>query len=388
MGVETTAAIVFLVLVVVILIIKRKKLIIQKIFFPLLYVILWKTKKGLKLIDRIGKWKWVKWFGYSAIIVGFLAMGFMAGLLVYNFVKMLLNMAGPSVALVLPFKVKGAFYVPFFYWIISIFILAIAHEGAHGIVARANKIKVKSIGIGFLSALVPIVPLAFVEPDEKSMAKKKKGQQLAMLGAGSFANLVIAFVMLGILFFVAGPAADNIQSYEGVVISDLTKEGIAEQAGLKEGEIVKEVEGIKVSYVRNFTDALKDKRPGEGIFIKTDKGDYNITLGENPENKSKGYLGVSIGQSTKIKKEIIAQYGVFLPNAFIWFVGLLVWIYLLNLGIGLFNLLPLGPLDGGRMYLIALQRFMKKERAYWIWKNTGRVILFIILANLFVSWLV
>ena len=77
-----------------------------------------------------------------------------------------------------------------------------------------------------------------------------------------------------------------------------------------------------------------------------------------------------------------------MPNAFIWFVGLLVWIYLLNLGIGLFNLLPLGPLDGGRMYLIALQRFMKKERAYWIWKNTGRVILFIILANLFVSWLV
>ena len=42
----------------------------------------------------------------------------------------------PGAALVLPFEVKGAFYVPFFYWIISIFIIALVHEFSHGILAK------------------------------------------------------------------------------------------------------------------------------------------------------------------------------------------------------------------------------------------------------------
>ena len=75
--------------------------------------------------------------------------------------------ASSGVGLVLPFKAKGVFYVPFFYWIISIFVIAVVHEFSHGLIARANNIKVKSSGFAFLALLVPIIPAAFVEPDEK-----------------------------------------------------------------------------------------------------------------------------------------------------------------------------------------------------------------------------
>ena len=43
----------------------------------------------------------------------------------------------PGVALVLPFtNVPGVGYLSFFHWIIAIFLLAIVHEFAHGIVAK------------------------------------------------------------------------------------------------------------------------------------------------------------------------------------------------------------------------------------------------------------
>ena len=51
------------------------------------------------------------------------------------------------------------------------------------------------------------------------------------------------------------------------------------------------------------------------------------------------------------------RLGGIIPAALIWFYGFLYWLYLLNLGIGLFNLVPLGPIDGGRMLLVALKKF-------------------------------
>ena len=53
----------------------------------------------------------------------------------------------------------------------------------------------------------------------------------------------------------------------------------------------------------------------------------------------------------------------FLPAVFLWVSTLIVkWLVLFNLGVGLFNLLPLGPLDGGRMFLTAATTIFKNEK--------------------------
>ena len=41
--------------------------------------------------------------------------------------------------------------------------------------------------------------------------------------------------------------------------------------------------------------------------------------------------------------------------------GLFGWIFLINFFVGLFNLLPIGPLDGGRMWSIFLDRVIPKH---------------------------
>ena len=74
--------------------------------------------------------------------------------------------------------------------------------------------------------------------------------------------------------------------------------------------------------------------------------------------------------------------GWIIPRLGVWFVGLFYWLFLLNLGIGLFNLVPLGPLDGGRMMNIVLQKYFKKERAAQIFKYVSLIFLAIIVIPL------
>ena len=67
--------------------------------------------------------------------------------------------------------------------------------------------------------------------------------------------------------------------------------------------------------------------------------------------------------------------------------GLFYWLYVLNLGIGLFNLAPMGPLDGGRMLLVTLQQYMDEKKAIRYWKNIGLFFLALVLINIAFSFI-
>jgi membrane-associated protease RseP (regulator of RpoE activity) len=85
---------------------------------------------------------------------------------------------------------------PFTYWILIIAIIAIPHEFAHGIFARLNALRVHSTGFGFLGPFLA----AFVEPDEKAMNKLPKMPQMAILAAGTFANVLTTILFAAIMF--------------------------------------------------------------------------------------------------------------------------------------------------------------------------------------------
>ncbi len=102
----------------------------------------------------------------------------------------------------LPQAFKLDFLPPFYftYWIVILAIIAISHEFAHGIFAAYNKIKIKTTGFGFFPFFLPIFLAAFVELDEKKMAKHKKLEQMAILSAGTFANVICAGIFLLVLW--------------------------------------------------------------------------------------------------------------------------------------------------------------------------------------------
>ena len=186
---ETIAAVLFLIILTFFVFLKRKNLDTKQIIPYFLYFSMYKTTWGLRLMNSLAK-KYRKpmlYLGYFGIFVGFIGMILISYGLINNiYILFTKPEAAPGVGLVLPFKAKGIFYVPFFYWIISIFVIATVHEFSHGLIAIANKLKVKSSGFAFLALIVPIIPAAFVEPDEKELRKRPHKQQLSIFAAGPF----------------------------------------------------------------------------------------------------------------------------------------------------------------------------------------------------------
>jgi len=100
-----------------------------------------------------------------------------------------------------------------------------------------------------------------------------------------------------------------------------------------------------------YTELILNKsKPGDQLTYVTDQGTYTITTTGNPNNESITYPGTRSETHLVVKEDVSKIYGNTLP----WFLYNLAevayWVYLLNLLVGLFNLLPMKPLDGGVIF--------------------------------------
>jgi membrane-associated protease RseP (regulator of RpoE activity) len=128
---------------------------------------------------------------------------------------------------------------------------------------------------------------------------------------------------------------------------------------------------------------LEQKKVGDVAQVVTANGTFDVIVGTHPENASLPYLGVLVSQSQKTNPLFKEKYGNFTALAILWFMGLLYWIYLLSLGIGLFNLVPIGPIDGGQMSREIFRfLFKKEETALKVWGWTSLFFFALIMINL------
>lgn len=391
MDFQAKAAILFIIILAIVLYVKRDRLFKQNLISSVVYILMYRTKVGLGFMDRMAKKypKILNYLGKAGIFISFLGMAGICVLLLKGTYDLLfVPGAIPSVGIVQPFAkdVPGTFFVPFFYLIISIFVLVVVHEFSHGIMARLHNLKIKSSGLAFFAILVPIIPAAFVEPDEKKMKERPRKEQLSILAAGPFSNIVFAFIVFGLVALIAAPVVDAMVDYDGVLVDNLIEEEgkkfPGEIAGIGDGEVISSIDSAEIITIQNLTSYLKNKSPGEIVEIKTNASIYKLTLGENPQNKSVPYLGLYLKQHTKIKPGFAERYGKFTPSVILWFIGLMIWVYALNLGIGLFNLLPIPITDGGRMFYLALEKFFEKQKAFQIWKFVAMLFIILIFVNL------
>ena len=361
---------------------KEKFKVQGKIFF------LYPTHLGLKLMDKIAKSfpRILKALGYVGIVLGFIGMGY----IFYILVKGTLNLvfvpsAAPTVAPVLPgIKIPGAPTLSFFHWIIAIFIVAVVHEFSHGVFARVHGLKVKSSGFAFLGPILA----AFVEPDEKQLSKAKKREQLAVFSAGPFSNMIFGVLFFLLLSFVGAPLEMKMIDADGIIVNQVMEGFPAEKAGLEAPFVIRAINGKEVLGFVNFSSVTMGLRPGDNVVLTTDKGDFEVLAVENAENKSRGFIGVSgFDQKTKVKESFKEKYGSYIPDIVRWINMLLIWLFIINIGIGLFNLLPLGPVDGGRMFfVVSLAVFKDGKKARKVWNFVSLLCLLLIVINM-LPWL-
>lgn len=279
-------------------------------------------------------------------------------------------------AMVLP-TVTGVEYpgfaigVPFWYWIIGVFAVLMAHEPMHGFLARVEKITIKSFGVLLLIAL----PGAFVEPDEKQIKKLSMLKKMRIYAAGSFGNFILAALLAIIIFLCLDPLLFRgavAYGYLNYTEYNLTEPFPAENLNMT-GTILS-IDGMNVEDMKSLQEIMSDKLPGQTILIETTKGEYQLTLTKDPKNETRGYMGIFVGD-TKVLREEYRNDPTLSPILHST-TELLVWVLFLNAGIGTANLLPIKPLDGGLMFEEIVKVFFKRK---WVDKTVKVVSIFTII---------
>jgi membrane-associated protease RseP (regulator of RpoE activity) len=346
-------------------------------FLKIFYFCMVRTKLGMGAMERWARRHehLLRNAGYVMIPVGFLGMLVMIEELVRGAITVLQNAEALSVGVVLPIQAKGVFYVPFLYWVIAIAFIMIVHEFGHGIVARAFRVRVKSTGFAFLGAIIPIIPGAFVEIDEKHLVKQSRYTQLSIFAAGPFVNIMFGLAFWALLLGMQ-PASEGMFANDGMRVLQVAENSPAAISGLAVGDVLTAVNGAGVQTVEDFDAAFRAKNEGDTVSIATDSGAHTAVLAEG------GRLGVQVEEARHLKESVVQNRGVFLPFLFVWLTELVFWLFILNLGVGLFNLVPLGPIDGGRMFRAALERVVHRRHARTVWHATSFVMLAIIVGTL------
>ncbi|MBN2457785.1 site-2 protease family protein [Candidatus Woesearchaeota archaeon] len=396
MNFDQWSAVVFVAALGIFLLLKKEKLAVQKIISYAVYLVMYRTRLGLKFMDRISsKYReLVKLFGYTSIGLGFFGMIFISVTLVVMFIRMIFapEVQEAGITLVLPFtNVPGLGYLSFWHWIISIFVLALIHEFSHGVVARAHNLKIRSSGFAVFGIVLPILPAAFVEPDEKQLKKAKDVVQYSVFAAGPSINIIFAFLILLLMPYTAdvsgrtmAPFEDRITEPVGMSFNIINETLPAGAAGMESGMVITAIDGKEVNDYNDFVLQLWRLEPGESVGITADGRDYDVKTIANPDSEDYAFLGiVPLENNRKIRP----GYEDIAP-AYYWFKGLFKWLFMLNFFIGIANLIPLGIVDGGRMLQIALEKIVgNAEKAKKIWGFIGFLFFAIIILGLLSSYL-
>ncbi|ASJ09832.1 metalloprotease [Thermococcus sp. P6] len=313
-----------------------------------MFIAMWRTKRLLGLIDSIARRSRRFWRAYAdaGIAVGFAGMAYVFYALLKTAIKTVQSHGGQAgVQLVIP-----GVTIPLWYGLIGLVVVMVVHELSHGIVARADDLPLKSVGL----VLLAVIPGAFVEPDEEALERAPLRSRLRVYGAGSMANIVTAFLTLILINLAIAPVLQP----SGVLVSGVVEDGPAFGV-LQKGDVITAINGERIPDMEKFMNFMNTTKPGQVVTLTILRDgkelNVNLKLGAHPDDPEKGYIGVYPTQNVTSK---VGHESVILPLFFA-----LYWIYVLNLGIGLMNLFPLVPLDGGRMLDDVVRAYLPRRLA-------------------------
>lgn len=251
------------------------------------------------------------------------------------------------------------------YFLLAAPVVLVIHEVAHGIVARLENLKVKSGGFAIIIALIA----GFVEPDEEEFKNARRVSKVRVIAAGSASNVLFSFVIFGLLMF--NPAYGNVldvisPGLRGVFYNDpvgipvllVSENSGAEAAGMKAKDIITSVNDIPIRVSSDF-EKVKLK-PGEvaSVTLLRDGRELslNVNVGPAPDNPEKGLLGIIRSQFSYMEPKV--PYYIPWPAEVFQF---LLWVWMLSFFIGIFNMLPMMPLDGEKYVTSMIGTRMSKR---------------------------
>ena len=299
--------------------------------------ILGRTRRGIKIFANV------------SVVAGFLMMGFAFWFLLSNVSKFFVAPTEFSQLTVLIPGVTLTSSLSILYFLLSIPIVLVVHEGAHGIVATLEKIKIKTGGFAIFIAMFA----GFVEPDEEEFNKAKKISKLRVIGAGATSNVIFALALGLILltnpFFAMVVPEPLLSTFydlpDGVLVLSIIPDSGAEKAGLQANDVITSINGIKIRSPLDFQKT--ELKPSEIAKVSILRGgqtlQFPVEVIPSPEDPEKGLIGIMRDNSFAYKPVLnFIEWKDPVVSMF------LLWLWMISFFIGIINMLPLPILDGGK----------------------------------------
>jgi len=302
-----------------------------------------RTKRGIRV------------FADVSVIAGFLMMGFAFWFLLANISNFFVE---PTEFAELTILIPGVTLTSasaILYFLLSIPIVLVIHEGAHGIVATLEKIKIKTGGFAIFIALFA----GFVEPDEKEFDDARKISKLRVIGAGATSNVIFAFALGAILLtnplfalILPEPLLEWFyDAPDGVGIISIIEGSGAEKAGLQKNDVITGIDDIAIITPMDFQKA--DLKPGDIVTVTVQRDGQLLQLPveimPSPDDPDKGLVGIM--RDSAFYKPVY-NFIEWDPQVSMF----LLWLWMISFFIGIINMLPLPILDGGKFIYTIIEK--------------------------------
>lgn len=277
---------------------------------------------------------------------------------------------------------------------------------------------VRALPLGAFVRIVGMSSIDEVEPGDEPRAYRTKSypRRMLVITAGSLMHLLIAISLLFVVYSVDGETVRR----SGAEVSVVEPSGPAAAAGVRSGDVLLAVDGATVDDPTMLGELIRANDPGDIVTLTVGRGGaellIDIGLGANTDESSplfgRPYIGVSSGpvleqldlsvpqaaarsvtsiapvawESTKGIIRVVNPINVLghlsgentdvttRPTTLVGvtavsddvgreqgFIGILYLLAVLNIFVGVFNMFPLLPLDGGHAAIATYERLRERN---------------------------
>ncbi|WP_394935815.1 M50 family metallopeptidase [uncultured Ilumatobacter sp.] len=272
---------------------------------------------------------------------------------------------------------------------------------------------VRLIPLGAFVRIIGMNRMDEVDPGDEARTYRQKSfpRRLLVISAGSIMHMLIAVVLLFGVYAVAGEETFS----DGARVSQLSAGGPAAGAGVLPGDIVVAVDGVSVDSPAELGEAIRTNEPGDNVVLGVirDGELVALTLALGVNNSGDALAGISsrsvfdtinhsipaaagnavtdifpfawestkgvvkvlnpvnivnhvTGDNDDLSSRPTTLYGVAQVSDDVgessgW-AGMVLLLAVLNVFVGVFNMFPLLPLDGGHAAIAVYERVREAER--------------------------
>jgi membrane-associated protease RseP (regulator of RpoE activity) len=273
---------------------------------------------------------------------------------------------------------------------------------------------IRALPLGAFVRIVGMNNLDECDPAVEPRAYRAQSypKRMLVITAGSLMHGVIALVLF---FGVYATSGRYTETGDVLVTSPPAANSPAQQSGVVLGDVIREIDGIVVSSRDQFIDQIVSKKPGQTVTVIVDRSgervSLNATLGNNPVDTSIAYFGVASWSLDYVRvnpvkaigyasQDLVVTAGRSVAGVFVvlnpvnivnsviddkadpatrpgtvvgasqlggeigrqdGLKGVLLLLASVNIFVGVFNLFPLLPFDGGHAAIATYERFRSRR---------------------------